>query len=80
MLAAGLPNVNLYIGRTEYYTKNPPNTMLGGIVPNKTFYETDWADDSLAYHSLNLQYGNPIYGNSNTVQPPALQLVNQLKI
>lgn len=31
------------------------------------------------YTSIDASYSNPIYGNSNTVQPPAIQLVPQIK-
>ena len=79
MLQAGLPNVELYIGRVEYYTPNPPNMIMSEIQNNRTFTEADFASDSLAYVAMSLQRGNPIYGNSTTVQPPSITLIPQLR-
>ena len=79
VLQAGLPNVELYIGRVEYYTPNPPNMIMSEIQNNRTFTEADFASDSLAYVAMSLQRGNPIYGNSTTVQPPSITLIPQLR-
>ena len=79
LLQAGLPNVQLYIGRVEYYTPNPPNVIMSNVENAKTFRDEDFASDSLAYVSISLQRGNAIYGNSTTVQPPAIRLIPQLK-
>ena len=38
-----------------------------------------WEGDTLAYQSISLQLGNPIYGKSSTVQPPAIQLIPQIR-
>ena len=79
--AAGLPNVQLYIGKTEYYTANPPQTIIleQDKSPGYTFREMEWAADTLAYQSISLHLGNPIYGASTTVQPPAITLLPQIK-
>ena len=79
LLQAGLPNVQLYIGRVEYYTPNPPNVIMSNVENAKTFRDEAFASDSLAYVSISLQRGNAIYGNSTTVQPPAIRLIPQLK-
>lgn len=79
VLQAGLPNVELYIGKVEYYTPNPPNMIMSEIQNNRTFTESDFASDSLAYVAMSLQHGNPIYGNSTTVQPPNITLIPQLR-
>lgn len=78
-LEAGLPNVEIYIGRVEYFTLNPPNTIMSGVQNNRTFTEADFASDSLAYVAMSLQRGNPIYGSSTTVQPPAIALIPQIR-
>lgn len=76
-----MPNVKLYIGKTEYATKYPPNTIIldKDKQPGYSFQELAWESDTLAYQSISLQLGNSIYGNSDTVQPPALQLIPQIK-
>lgn len=76
-----MPNVNLYIGKTEYYTKNPPQTIIleKDKQPGYTFQEMAWEIDTIAYQSISLQLGNPIYGNADTVQPPAICLIPQIK-
>lgn len=71
--------MQLYIGRVEYYTPNPPNVIMSNVENAKTFRDEDFASDSLAYVSISLQRGNAIYGNSTTVQPPAIRLIPQLK-
>ncbi len=81
IINAGLPNVRLYIGKTEYNTANPPQTII--LEQDKqagyTFSETQFSTDTLAYQSISLQLGNSIYGNSTTVQPPAITLIPQIK-
>nr|DAN19120.1 MAG TPA: hypothetical protein [Caudoviricetes sp.] len=69
----------MYIGKTEYYTANPPQTIILERIPGYTFSETEWATDTLAYQSISLHLGNSIYGASSTVQPPAIQLIPQIK-
>ena len=76
-----MPNVRLYIGKTEYYTANPPQTII--LEKDKqagySFSEIEWSTDTLAYQSISLQLGNSIYGKSATVQPPAITLIPQIK-
>lgn len=81
IINAGLPNVRLYIGKTEYHTANPPQTIIleTDKQPGFSFAETQWSTDTLAYQSISLQLGNSIYGNSATVQPPAITLIPQIK-
>jgi len=77
-LAAGLPNIT-----GEYITRNPAGAYKGAVsyTPQNSLYTFDWP---------NCQYGsgiwkfdasssNPIYGASDTVQPPAIEMFPLIK-
>ena len=92
-LEAGLPNITGYItgmlvvakvNQNEDSFKGVFRPMLDSIktnpiMPNAT-YQTipDNARDG-TYTAIDASYSNPIYGNSTTVQPPAIQLIPQIK-
>lgn len=79
-LEAGLPDVTGYVGRTlsSNNTNNGAvkfiNRVSGQWTQTATFPEAVTAD---AFYTLS--NANPIYGNSTTVQPPALTLVPYIK-
>lgn len=75
---AGLPNVRQYIGRTEYTTEYPPVSPTD-IQPNFTFADSTYAGQSVASSWVDLASSNAIYGNSATVQPPAMTVIYCIK-
>ena len=48
-------------------------TNVKNVVSNAT------AGDPIYGYGIDASKGNPIYGNSNTVQPPAIVLIPQIK-
>lgn len=75
VLAAGLPNItaNDFSGNPNtggsgaiYNAGNSDNTVGAG--------QTYWR-----LYAFDARRSNEIYGNSDTVQPPALQLIPQIK-
>lgn len=82
VLSAGLPNIIGRIGSTTL-SEGPQETFNG--LPNP-FYATSLARRGIEYGTNHLEYvdfdasrRNAIYGNSTTVQPPAIQLIPQIK-
>ena len=78
---AGLPNIVGSLGMTD-------SGGSGGMTPegafaNTTFYDNESSNNgtgSKRYKvSFNASISNPIYGNSDTVQPPALTMVYIIK-
>ena len=83
-VAAGIPNATGYFG----YWNSRFLSQASGVFSGKTATNTDYGvensntpDDTLNYCGVNLSLaaGNSIYGKSKTVQPPALQLIPQIK-
>ena len=72
-ISAGLPNVEQYVGRTEWRT-NVPEGDITSRSNNRTFVEESYSGDHLGYLTINMQNSNPIYGRSSTVQPPAIKV------
>lgn len=75
---AGLPNVRQYIGRTEYTTGYPP-VYPTDIQTDWTFTDTSYSGQSIASSWVDLASSNAIYGNSTTVQPPAMTVIYCIK-
>lgn len=76
--AAGLPNVRQYIGRTEYNNSYPP-VYPTDIQDGWTFTDTKYTGESIASSWVDLASSNAIYGNSTTVQPPAMTVIYCIK-
>ena len=82
LLAAGLPNIGGEIGPIVLRT-----SAVGGIKAIGAFTTKAYRGDSFGQQSgwMNVDYAfsasdsNAIYGGSNTVQPPSIQLVAQIK-
>ena len=79
-LKAGLPDVTGYVGRT--LTAN--NTDNGAVtftnhVSNQWTQNATFSNAITADSFYTLSNANPIYGNSTTVQPPALTLTPYIK-
>lgn len=79
---AGLPNATGFVGYVN--SGNSPTESLSSgafyMDTNASFYFDDTAErkwSNAAY--MNLSRANPIYGASNTVQPPALTLLPCIK-
>lgn len=85
--AAGLPNITGYFALSNNnYFFNQNETYTGGAIfkgPNTVSNGANYSADVVgaAHNVLNLDasYSNPIYGNSDTVQPPALVLLPCIK-
>ena len=76
MLKAGLPNITGYIG--IHASQN-----VGGAFTKESTGGTELITGTSGLGTnravLNASNASEIYGNSNTVQPPALSLIPQLK-
>ena len=76
---AGLPNITGDVAPTSYYS---------GVVANGAFYGTERTGNTVTLSNaagpvsvigLDASRSNPVYGASNTVQPPALTLLPCIK-
>ena len=84
VIEPGLPNVT---GNFGYYNSrfiSQANGVFSGIVATNTGFgiaNSNAPDETLTYSraSLSLSSSNSVYGSSNTVQPPALCLIPQIK-
>lgn len=85
-LEAGLPNIQ---GTTSTNVGNGRGAMYmegsGAFVPRTQQGAAILLDSAFTYNNqvigvdFNASRSNPIYGNSSTVQPPAIQLIPQIK-
>ena len=84
-VAAGLPNLKCDFGDyggpagNEAYDKSTNDlfTLVTGTQHYRAVGDSD--SNSNNYWRFNAQAYNPIYGNNDTVQPAALQLIPQIK-
>ena len=81
--AAGIPNItgsilNLAHGSKVGATANGAFTRTEGTDTGNAGAETGYNGPTNIFN-FNASKSNSIYGNSNTVQPPALQLIPQIK-
>ena len=80
-LSAGLPNLVGHVNSGGIgYSGDPFN--CDGVFINNGSSKTAMSGGEIviAYKTLfNASNSNAIYGNSNTVQPPSIQLVPQIK-
>ena len=86
ILSAGLPNATGEVGEFRFKSEGSPinnGVFQTNNAPGGT--DTYLAEAKAQYSSRNsmidfaLSNANSIYGNSTTVQPPALQLIPQIK-
>ena len=78
-LAAGLPNVMGSVTVRSAFTSATKNGALRTTSINSDWTGgKNWQENTNALY-LNAADSNPIYGSSDTVQPPALQLISQIK-
>ena len=77
VVAAGLPNItgDVTADRVAYNNSNGALTFGNYGVIN----DADYSKNGNRTIYFNASASNPIYGNSKTVQPPALQLIPQTK-
>lgn len=76
---AGLPNIT---GSTPYVvTSQTAGSFQGALYSNGDGAKgtTTGSSDQWRILAFNASKSNAIYGNSKTVQPPALQLIPQIK-
>ena len=80
-ISAGLPNISDNPNAAAIITGNEQQYGVAfKIIRNAMFWVTgNQQGYGTGDLSLDLSRGNQIYGNSNTVQPPALQLIPQIK-
>ena len=87
MLDAGLPNVEGDISNSTYalfWTGNATRLSFNGAFKGQNETGTNASSTtvgSTGYKQLHFDASsyNPIYGASNTVQPPALSFIPQIK-
>lgn len=76
---AGLPNIT----GTFYHDPNVTSTLSGAFFSykrgNSRNLQNDAANAGSGYVNFDASKSNPIYGNSDTVQPPALTMVYIIK-
>lgn len=80
LLSAGLPNIIGGFGAAYFYNERVGNRFFTGAFTQGSTWSTTRAignggSDSQAYVNFNASIANPIYGNSDTVQPSS-QLVH----
>lgn len=81
-LEAGLPNITGNEGTWASKDKgaNPLGTFYTSVLsPNSSVQQIVVANNDLVTVNFDASRSNPIYGNSSTVQPPAIQLIPQIK-
>lgn len=78
LLPAGLPNITGRFGAT--YGDSPKSS---GVFQKSTTAQNgiglDSGDDNTFYQNFSAGNYNGIYGNAETVQPPAIMLLPQIK-
>ena len=82
VLAAGIPNILGEIGNTDLHGFTRPEAIQNGALFAKTQMPYDIGEykDSEAYTiGLDASKSNSVYGNADTVQPPAIVLIPQIK-
>lgn len=75
---AGLPNIT----GTFYHDTNATSSLSGAFSYTRGSFinlQNDAVNKNSGYVSFDASKSNPIYGNSNTVQPPALTMVYIIK-
>lgn len=79
-VAAGLPNITGYLGRT-YTDVNTSNAAFtfANPVSNQGFYGTSSSNNRTSDINLDASGANAIYGASTTVQPPAINVIPCMK-
>lgn len=74
MYAAGLPNINgSFNSGGEYYSGHVA-TGAFSVTTQNNYRPDGGAYVNAPYFTFNASWSNSIYGNSTTVQPPALTL------
>lgn len=78
ILSAGLPNITgtFTVGRAG--TRGGTGAFIGTTNGNG-YGEGSYGDDSSGTVYFNASNSNIIYGNSDTVQPPAFALIPQIR-
>ena len=79
VLAAGLPNISGEINSSRWNIDDVPqsNSALFKKAGSGMYGATETSRDT--YLCFDASRSNPIYGNSNTVQPPSIVLIPQIK-
>lgn len=83
-LAAGLPNIDGEFRAAAFQGNSGATYSAGAFIEksngNSQMYERGGGSaNSLPTYALNASKSSAIYGNANTVQPPSLQLIVQIK-
>ena len=82
VLSAGMPNILGEIGNTAKHGFTRPEAIQSGALFAKTQMTYDIGEyiNSKAYTiGLDASKSNSVYGNADTVQPPAIMLLPQIK-
>ena len=83
VIEAGLPNLKGSVGAVLSYGPNGFGMKTGVFINSESVYPAPFKGSSEALGSNNIVFdanlSNTVYGASDTVQPPALQLIPQIK-
>lgn len=80
VLSAGLPNATGQFNTETCYKGNTPSGVFHVTSEGTSPFTTGSAENyRYRYISFSLANSNAIYGNSSTVQPPAIKLIPQIK-
>ena len=80
IMAAGLPNITGTVG--DYHTSARNQNGAFSIIENHSTLTRGSSSSGTEYYdniSFNASRSSTIYGNSDTVQPPAIVLIPQVK-
>ena len=79
MIAPGLPNITGYITEVNSGTYGTPTGNGALYVSNRTSGSYGQGDEAKFRLNIDASRSSAIYGASDTVQPPALSLIPQIK-
>lgn len=80
VLTAGLPNITGTVG--DYHTSDRNQNGAFSIIENHSTLTRGASSSGIEYYdniSFDASRSSTIYGNSDTVQPPAIVLIPQVK-
>lgn len=79
ILQAGLPEISGWLQLHNWSINNCSGAFNNLAQQSKTINSNVTPENGYSNVSFNASISNSIYGNSDTVQPPALQLIPQIK-
>ena len=79
ILQAGLPEISGWLQLHNWSINNCSGAFNNLALPSKTINSNVTSQNGYSNVSFNASISNSVYGNSDTVQPPAITLIPQIK-